>query len=153
MKILTVAFMLLFYRYAGLKLNIDKTEAIWLGRNHRMGKVCNIKIINSPTKVLGIWIAKNTDEITRINLDERIDKLNLQRITMCPHGYHHNGFIATPALGTQEVRLDKLNILLNMWSQRNLSIKGKITILKAKASINNICVQLYFCLQRLYHCN
>ena len=21
---------------------------------------------------------------------------------MCPHGYHHNGFMATPALGTQE---------------------------------------------------
>ena len=20
---------------------------------------------------------------------------------MCPHGYHHNGFMATPALGTQ----------------------------------------------------
>ena len=24
---------------------------------------------------------------------------------MCPHGYHHNGFMATPVLGTQEVRL------------------------------------------------
>ena len=24
---------------------------------------------------------------------------------MCPHGYHHNGFMATPALGTQVVRL------------------------------------------------
>ena len=24
---------------------------------------------------------------------------------MCPQGYHHNGFMATPALGTQEVRL------------------------------------------------
>ena len=66
-----------FYRYAGLKLNINKTEAIWLGRNHRIGKICNIKIINSPTKVLGIWIAKARDEITRINFDERIDKLNI----------------------------------------------------------------------------
>ena len=28
----------------------------------------------------------------------------IQRITMCPHGYHHNGFMETPALGTQEVR-------------------------------------------------
>ena len=25
-------------------------------------------------------------------------------MTMCPHGYHHNGFMETPALGTQEVR-------------------------------------------------
>ena len=24
---------------------------------------------------------------------------------MCPNGYHHNGFMETPALGTQEVRL------------------------------------------------
>ena len=29
---------------------------------------------------------------------------NIQTITMCPHGYHHNGCMATPALGTQEVR-------------------------------------------------
>ena len=30
----------------------------------------------------------------------------IQRITMCTHGYHHNGFMETPALGTQEVRYD-----------------------------------------------
>ena len=24
----------------------------------------------------------------------------IQRITMCPHGYHHSGSMATPALGT-----------------------------------------------------
>ena len=27
---------------------------------------------------------------------------------MCPHGYHHNGFMATSALGTQEVVLCSL---------------------------------------------
>ena len=35
----------------------------------------------------------------------------IQRITMFPHGYHHNGFMATPALGTQDVRL---NIVLKL---------------------------------------
>ena len=30
-------------------------------------------------------------------------------------------------------RIEKLNTLLNIWSQRNLTIKGRITILKAKA--------------------
>ena len=30
---------------------------------------------------------------------------NIQWIAMGPHGYHHNGFMATPALGTQEVCL------------------------------------------------
>ena len=27
--------------------------------------------------------------------------LLIQRITRCPHGYHHNDFVETPALGTQ----------------------------------------------------
>ena len=27
----------------------------------------------------------------------------IQRITMCPHGYHHSGYMATPALGTWDV--------------------------------------------------
>ena len=89
-----------FYRYAGLRLNIEKTEAIWLGKTNRFGKICNIKITNRPVKVLGIWISKDFDEMLKINFDERIEKLNT---------------------------------LLNIWSQRNLTIKGRITILKAKA--------------------
>ena len=43
-----------FHRYAGLKLNLDKTEIIWLGRDNRHGKICNIKIILEPVKLLGI---------------------------------------------------------------------------------------------------
>ena len=31
--------------------------------------------------------------------------LCILRITMCPHGYHHSGSMATPALGTRDVRL------------------------------------------------
>ena len=31
---------------------------------------------------------------------------------MCPHGFHHNGFMATPALGTQEVRISHFNCQL-----------------------------------------
>ena len=36
---------------------------------------------------------------------------------MCPHGYHHNGFMETPALGTQEVRLHIVWIAL--WSHQS----------------------------------
>ena len=89
-----------FYRYAGLKLNKEKTDVIWLGKHNRDGKICDINIINKPTKVLGIWICKNMEEIIKINLEERKIKL--------------------------------MN-LLNMWGQRNLSIKGKITILRSQA--------------------
>ena len=41
----------------------------------------------------------------------------IQRITTCPHGYHHNGFMETPALGTQEVRLHIVWIAL--WSHQS----------------------------------
>ena len=64
-----------FYRYAALKLNVDKTEIISLGRNNRYGKICNIKITQEPVKVLGIWISKNPHEIQALNLNQRIDKL------------------------------------------------------------------------------
>ena len=36
---------------------------------------------------------------------------------MCPHGYHHNGFMETPALGTQDVRLHIVWIAL--WSRQS----------------------------------
>ena len=29
-----------YYRCAGLKLNVEKTEAIWLGKYDRTGKIC-----------------------------------------------------------------------------------------------------------------
>ena len=36
---------------------------------------------------------------------------------MCPHGYHHYGFMVTPALVTQEVRLHIIWIAL--WSHQS----------------------------------
>ena len=41
-----------FYRYAGLWLNIEKTEAIWLGKTKRFGKICNITIIHKLVRCL-----------------------------------------------------------------------------------------------------
>ena len=43
--------------------------------------------------------------------------LYIQRITMCPHGYHHSGSMATPALGTRDVRLHIVWIAL--WSHQS----------------------------------
>ena len=72
-----------FYRYAGLRLNIEKTEAIWLGKTNRFGKICNITITHKPVNVLGIWISKNFEEMIKTNFEERISKLkNLLNICM-----------------------------------------------------------------------
>ena len=101
-----------FYRYAGLRLNKDKTEIIWLGKNNRSGKICNIKINNNATKTLGIWISKNTKEIIKTNFEERINKFKL---------------------------------LLQHWKQRNLTLKGRVTILKSPLIVYALCMHLPFC--------
>ena len=89
-----------FYRYAGLRLNYTKTEVLWLGGNTRRGTVCGLNLITEPTKVLGVILCKNSDETISINVNSRIQKLQ---------------------------------ILLNLWKQRSLSIKGRITIVKTQA--------------------
>ena len=33
---------------------------------------------------------------------------------MCPHGYHHNDFMETPALGTQEVVIHLSESIMNL---------------------------------------
>ena len=43
---------------------------------------------------------------------------------MCPHGYHHSGSMATPALGTRDVRF----ILLEKLKQQNLFGKWTETL-------------------------
>ena len=45
---------------------------------------------------------------------------------MCPHGYHHNGFMATPALGTQEVR--KVNIYYSNSSLLSECLSKKMVV-------------------------
>jgi hypothetical protein len=101
-----------FYRYAGLKLNIEKTEIIWLGKNNRIGKILDIKITQNPVKILGVWMCKNPSETITINFEERVNKFKA---------------------------------LIDSWSYRNITIKGKITLLKAKALplIMYVCNFLY----------
>ena len=47
---------------------------------------------------------------------------------MCPHGYHHNDFMATPALGTQELYMHML--------------RDKPTPL-CKLPVNTVCMLFY----------
>ena len=64
---------------------------------------------------------------------------NIQRITMCPHGYHHNGFMATPALGTQEVRLHI--VWTALWSHQSAQ------------TVNSIYIYLYIYINKKNHRN
>ena len=65
-----------FQKQAGLKLNKEKSEAMYLGNTPCNDKnICGIKLIKDPVKVLGVWISKSLEEITQINFNEKITKL------------------------------------------------------------------------------
>ena len=88
---------------SGLRLNMDKTEIIPLGKLR--GKITNlpneinrIKINNGPFKSLGIWNSHDENKILDLNFKSRIENMNK---------------------------------LINIWKARSLSLKGKITIIRS----------------------
>ena len=91
-----------FKHCSGLKLNLNKTEIIPLGKSKNAKIILpkhleQIKVKHGPFKALGVWFASNQAEITRLNLDDR---------------------------------LKKMETTINIWKGRCLSLKGKITIIK-----------------------
>ena len=90
-----------FKPYAGLSLNKEKTEAMWIGAaKMKKDKPCGLNWTSKPVKALGIWFSTDLSLMYRLNFEER---------------------------------LKKLQIVLNIWSQRDLSLKGKITVIKTLA--------------------
>ena len=61
-----------FYRYAGLKMNKSKTEAVLLYKesNVKMNN-SDINWSNKPFKTLGIWYSLNNIEMNEINVNEK----------------------------------------------------------------------------------
>ena len=92
----------IFQICSGLKLNLNKTEIIPIGRNANKTIILpenlkSIQIKKGPFKALGVWYSINEEESINLNFAERIK--NIQQLT-------------------------------NIWSGRLLSLKGKIMILK-----------------------
>ena len=87
-----------FSSYSGLKLNKNKTEGIWIGKQkHCKEKVEEIKFTDKPVKVLGLYVGRDK---------KKCEKLNW------------------------ESKLEKARILMKSWEKRNLSLLGKILIVK-----------------------
>ena len=61
---------------SGLKLNTEKTEALWLGRNHDNPPHINIKKINKPIKVLGVCFTYDWHKRQELNFDEILKLLS-----------------------------------------------------------------------------
>ena len=91
-----------FEKFSGLKLNLNKTEIIPIGKLKNKEvflppDLTSIHIVNGPFKALGIWYSYNKNEMLNLNLENR---------------------------------LKNMNTIINIWKSRSLSLKGKITIIK-----------------------
>ena len=65
-----------FYRYERLKLNKNQTEAIIIYNDGslRNDVSLSIKWVNKPFKNLGVWFSLNHEEITKLNVTDKILK-------------------------------------------------------------------------------
>jgi len=87
-----------FGLYSGLKLNKDKTEAMWLGKyRNSKEKPLGIKWPENPLKILGVYCSYDIQECNKLNF---------------------------------ETRIDKCKKVINEWKSRNLTMIGRIQILK-----------------------
>ena len=69
----------LFGNISGLKLNLGKTKAIWLGSwRHKENKPLGLNWTNEPVRALGIFISYNEQENDKKNVAKKIDNLNIK---------------------------------------------------------------------------
>ena len=91
-----------FYKVSGLKLNDEKTEALWIGAKCGSSDVPfperNFKWPKYKAKTLGIWLSVHPEETTDLNYDEK---------------------------------LVKVRSILSSWNYRRLTLMGKIAVLKS----------------------
>jgi len=97
-----------FSKYSGIKLNIEKTEIMILGKKTNetiIFNICHDNMIikikeSTKVKICGITFSNNSDEAYKENILDKISKLERH---------------------------------LNIWKQRNLTLQGKILIVKTFA--------------------
>ena len=63
---------------SGLRLNIEKTKAMWLGKwVNRTTKPLSLKWVKNPTKILGIYFSYDSEGNNQLNFDHKIQKLQI----------------------------------------------------------------------------
>ena len=88
-----------FGAISGLKLNVKKTKAMWLGKwSTNKTKPLQLKRLNQPVKILGIYFSYDENKNKHLNFDLKIQKLQTK---------------------------------LDSWKARNLTLFGKVLIIKS----------------------
>ena len=100
----TLSILNLYYKMSGLKINIEKTRAIWIGAlSHSVEQLCRNQRLDwsqDPFKVLGVTFTTEVFDIWNINSNEIITKIE----NLC-----------------------------KQWAKRKLTLIGRITIIKSLA--------------------
>ena len=95
----------MFAKLSGLKVNYEKTEALWIGsfknRTHKLAINQNIKWSIRKVKSLGVWFSISKEEAVSLNYQEKKEKISK---------------------------------ILNCWQLRRLTLLGKITVIKSLAA-------------------
>ena len=88
-----------FGAISGLKLNVKKTKAMWLGKwSTNKTKPLQLEWLNEPVKILGIYFSYDESKNKYLNFDLKIQKLQTK---------------------------------LDLWKARNLTLFGKVLIMKS----------------------
>ena len=94
-----------FAKLSGLKVNYEKTEALWIGSfKNRTDKLVinqNIKWSFRKVKSLGVWFSINREEAVLLNYQEKKEKISK---------------------------------ILSCWQLRRLTLLGKVTVIKSLAA-------------------
>ena len=69
-----VSSLALFKKCSGLNVNVDKTEAYWLGKDHKSppAKLPSVKKVNKPIKILGIYFTYDEELKIKLNYEHVI---------------------------------------------------------------------------------
>ena len=70
------ALLKLFSHYSGFKINVEKTEGMWLGQQKdNLNEPLGISWPKIPIKALGIFHSYDKEACIKANFDDKIDKL------------------------------------------------------------------------------
>ena len=94
-----------FGEVSGLRVNCEKTEALWIGSNKGSNQIIcpdkNLKWAEGKVKALGVWFCIDCEESKKKNYEEKVHKVE---------------------------------DILNNWRNKRLTLIGKISVIKALAA-------------------
>ena len=96
-----------------------------------------LKILNHFSKCAGLKLNKDKTEAFQLGINTHAikDKFGLKWVNgpIKVTGIWVGKNIKSLSVSAIEEKIQKLKVLLNMWKMRNLTIKGKITLLRSQA--------------------